>query len=368
MNTHTEHEHKPLQPEQWLVASANSASLSALRKLLSADSRTMMAWRLNHGLLKLIGLDSLPGAVALALAGGAPLVHVHLDEPLVATAVQRRGLSMAAGGGDGATRLRVSKWSGASPETLLAELARPDSWVVLGWLHSVDGQVPPLYAASELPRSKREHEQAFQRWARTEDAANVRRVARELDDLLAKTLAAEAVQEGLASQSEPGEAPLLDWCRPQVSQATPLPREAANDGLVLASAASGRNTSSSSAGETELVRWKQPTSHGPGRRAAAYEARLLVRGASSDAELTLELSLNSTEWEDSTGVQVWLFPSQMRPVLVRLGDTSQAELVDGYYVLSGKLPTLRREVVELLEALPQSRLQLSSENTTTIKR
>jgi hypothetical protein len=364
MNTHNES--MLLQPEQWLVASDNAASLSALLKLLSAKPASMMAWRLNHGLVKLIDLESLKGAVAVALSKDAPLVHVHVNNHPEETAVLRQSLSMTAGGDDRALRLRVSEWNQADPKALLDELARPDSWVVLGWAHSADNCVPVLHAAAGLPESEREHEQAFRTWAETEDAASLLQTAHELDDVLAENAAIEAQWKSLAPQPEPGEEPLLIWRQPLPNRARSVPTQASN-GLFVLSATSEVSSSSSTA-EIELARWNGVAARGPAKPAAAYEARLMSQSSGPYAQLRLELHLlNPSEWQYSTGLQVWLFPFQMRPLLVRLGHAVDGKLESGRRVLSGKLPSLLFDDVERLRALPQSRLQLNSEEISAIK-
>ena len=362
-----------LLPEQWLLVTANTARLFAFKARLAAADSAITQWRLAHSRVSFVMPAAMPTALAKAMASGSACVHLHADLPEDALYADVR---TTLAGPDG-HRLLHRVWradgegerhdgdGGSDDSTLLADLARPDAWVELGWWLNGRKRVPPLRVPGADDSATEQHRLAFEAWAADRlaslDADELAALdARYADD-------ADDDTDALADQPEPDWAATASLLLPLAVPGHMMKPAQRLKGMA---SAAGLGTGPAAAGDwQQQVVWSSALP--PGARRAGmplYRVQLQTRlnmWSRQPEDLRLRLELNPDHWARRAGVQVWLVPERQAPVQLGMGDAGAADLVNhsGMLVLTAPLPLPAGTTAQaLLAALQGSSVMVSAEN------
>lgn len=345
----------PLLAEHWLLASDNSKRLFEQRARLAqaGGSSALTAWRLKHDLVRLVPLAGLSAALTQALDSGTAGVHLHADLPVAALdELLLHSVPVAQ-----EHRVMPVAWPADDPAAdtaLLAELARPEGWVEVGWRLGGHQAVPPLLAAIDRPESATTHEDAFAQWAQ-----------QTLTGLDSEALAMLAEREALPDDALPL---LHDQDNTAPPAAASLKLLEMEEGFVVVPMAGGpRVARAAGRGMPEWrtrITWASPLR--PGVPAGTLRSLQVLLQSYDDAwqqptALRVRVLLNAKAWQDRRGIQLWLYPQDDVPLQLALGDGAEAGQADGLLVCEASVPLGVDSISNLVDALASSRVLLSAE-------
>ena len=325
-----------LVPEQWLLVSADNARLFAFKARLDSAGSAITRWRLAQSRVSFVTPAALRAALAEAMDSGSACVHLHADLPehdldaFVSTTQARP---------DG-YRLLHRPWHGdgggdadGDDAALLADLARPDAWVELGWWLNGRGRVPPLRVPGADDSTAEQHRLAFEAWA-----------AERLAGLDADDLA--ALDARYADDADDDIDTLADQPYPDEAATAPLHLPLAVAGQVVAPPLPLKGLASAAGAEAgadwrQQIVWSSPLPPHAGRAGKpSYRLQLQARLNSltrQPEKLRLRLDLHPNDWQRCPGIQVWLVPERQAPMQWGMGDAGSARIENGMLVLIEEL-------------------------------